>query len=166
MNDDIFDQVRAVHRPHDDASWSTSDRGRAVMARAINSGSTVPGGRTKQRPQRRLVIGVAAVALVAGTTAAATIKAITGDDPTQAGCYETLAADADTTEASAALVERVGSVEACRQTWLELGTDIDTGNLVSCINPSGGRGVFPATADLSAAGACSRIGWQPDAEEN
>ena len=166
MNDDIFDRVRALHRPQDDSSWATTDEGRAVMARAINSGSATPLTKTKQRPQRRLVIGAAAVALVAGTTAAATISAITGDDPTQAGCYETLRADADTTEASAALVEQVGSVEACRQTWLELGTDIDTGNLVSCINPAGGRGVFPAPAELDAAAACGRIGWQPDAEGN
>ncbi len=164
MNDDIFDQIRALHRGPDDASWATSDGGRAVMARAINSGLPTPPTRTKQRPQRRLIIGVAVVALMAGTTAAATIKAITGDDPTQAGCYESLAADADTTEASAALVEQVGWVEACRQTWLELGTNVNTNNLVSCINPSGGRGVFPATAELKAAGACGRIGWQPDAE--
>lgn len=166
MNDDIFDQVRALHRPQDDASWATSDSGRAVMARAINAGSAAPAVKAKQRPRRRLVFGFAAIALVAGTTAAATIKAITGDHPTQAGCYETLAADANTTEASAALVERVGSVEACRQTWGQLGTDIDTDNLVSCINPSGGRGVFPVTAEASAAAACSRIGWQPDAEGN
>lgn len=166
MNDDIFDQVRAMHRPQDDASWATSDSGRAVMARAINSAPSGPVVGTKQRPQRRFVIGVAAVALVAGTTAAATIMAITGDDPMQAGCYETLSADADTTEASAALVDQVGSVEACRQTWLQLGTKLDTDNLVSCINPSGGRGVFPAPADLGAAAACSRIGWQPDAEGN
>lgn len=162
MNDDIFDQVRALHRPQHDRSWATSDSGRAVMARAINSGSSAPAARTKQRPQRRLVIGVA-VALVAGTTAAATIKAITSDQPTQAGCYEVLAADADTTEASAALVDRVGPVEACRQTWVDLGTDINTDNLVSCVNPSGGRGVFPVTVGVSAASACSRIGWQPDA---
>lgn len=166
MNDDIFDQVRALHRPQDDSSWATTDQGRAVMARAINSGSATSPTALRPRRPRRLVIGVAAAALVAGTTAAATIKAITGDNPTQAGCYETLAADADTTEASAALVEQVGWVEACRQTWLELGTDIDTGNLVSCINPAGGRGVFPATPELNAAAACGRIGWQPDAEGN
>ena len=166
MNDDIFDQVRALHRPQDDDSWATSESGRAVMARAINSGSAAPLVRSKQRPRRRIVIGVAAVALVAGTAAAATIKAITGDHPTQAGCYETPAADANTTEASAALVERVGPVDACRQTWVQLGTDIDTDNLVSCINPSGGRGVFPVTVGLSAAESCSRIEWQPDAEGN
>ena len=166
MNNDILDQVRALHRPQDDEGWTTSDDGRAVMARAINSGSAAAAGRTKQVRQRRVVIGVAALTLVAGTTAAATIKAISGDEPTQAGCYETLTADADTTEASAALVERVGSVEACRQTWSNLGTAVDTNNLVSCINPSGGRGVFPAIAGTSAASACSSIGWQPDAEEN
>lgn len=167
-NDDVFDQVRALHVGRDSDQWATSELGRSVMARAMISGSTVGTPERTRRPRnRRFVAGVAAAGLVlAATTAAATIKAVTGDHPVQAGCYESLSADASTTEASAALVDRVGATEACRQTFAELKPSIDTTSLVSCINSNGGRGVFPAPRGLDAASACGQIGWQADADGN
>lgn len=167
-DEDLFDQVRALHSERDSDHWATSNNGRSVMARAINSGAEGGAPVRSHRPgSRRLVMGIAAAGLVlAGTTAAATIKAVTGDHPAQAGCYESLSADANTTEASAALVDQVGAVEACHQTWAELKSSIDTTNLVSCINGNGGRGVFPAPRTLDAASACGQIGWQADADTN
>ena len=133
------------------------------MTRALNSPAPEPTRRATQR-SRRIALGAAALVVVGGATAAATFQAITSDAPLQAGCYETLAADADTTEASPELVRRVGHAEACRATWEEVGADVDTSNLVSCLNPHGGRGVFPAPVGATPAEACSQIGWQADTD--
>lgn len=158
----VLDEVRAL-RPTGDDTWARSDAGRAVMARAMATAPATQDQAPGRRSRRVLVAGGLAAALtVAGGTAAAVVI-FRADSPTQAGCYSTLSASADTTEASADLVADVGAAEACRRTWAGVGEDVDTRNLVACVNEYGGRGVFPAPIDEDAASACARIGWQPDA---
>ncbi|MGH3331357.1 MAG: hypothetical protein ACRDPJ_08615 [Nocardioidaceae bacterium] len=155
----IFDQVRA-HRPTDDPDWSHSPQGRRVMARAL---SMTPAVVPSRKAQHRLLVGTIATAgLTVVGGAAAAVMVLQADSPTQAGCYSSLSASADTTEASADLVAELGAVKACQLTWATLGESVDTRNPVSCINPAGGRGVFPAPAGAVASTACAQIGWQPE----
>lgn len=168
MNDDeLFNEIRGL-RPAD-TDWATSTEGKNVMARAIAMGeqgetATARPERPAVRRTRRVAIASlgAGVLMVSGV-AAATLMFGKADSPTQAGCYEKLDPQANTTQPRAALVAEVGPTKACALTWAELGTTVDVTNLVSCVNEYGGRGVFPAPTGMDAAAACGQIGWAIDA---
>lgn len=169
MNDDkLLDELRNL-RPDPTSNWATTRDGQGVMARAIALGQAAElSPTTTERPAARRTRRVATVSIGAGAVlvtgvAAATLAFQKADSPTQAGCYEALSAQADTVEASAALVERIGPVAACTETLLDLGKPVDVANMVSCVNPDGGRGVFPAPEGVDAASACGQIGWAVDA---
>lgn len=158
--DDLLDVLRSA-RPVEDQDWADSARGRAVMARALSMAP--PRQASPSRTRHRLLLGgAAAAALTAVGGTAVAVVLMQADSPTQAGCYSALSASADTTEASADLVAKVGALEACRRTWADTGEAVDTDNPVSCVNEFGGRGVFPAPAGMSPEAACAEIGWQPD----
>ncbi|MDP3894477.1 hypothetical protein [Nocardioides sp.] len=166
MNDDkLLNEIRAL-QPEPTTNWAMTPEGQGVMARAIAMGEASEQAAEKpavRRARRVVIAGVGAGALLVSGVAAATLALRDADSPTQAGCYETFSAQADTTEASAALVEKIGPVKACAQTLVELGKPVDVSNMVSCVNPDGGRGVFPAPKGLDAASACAEIGWAVDA---
>lgn len=168
MNDDeLFNEIRALRSA--DTDWANSPEGKGVMARAIAMGeqgetATARAERPAVRRTRRMVIaGIGAGALMVTGVAAATLVFGEADSPTEAGCYETLDPQADTTQAPAALVAKVGPTEACAVTWAKLGTTVDVTNLVSCVNEYGGRGVFPAPKGMDSAATCQQIGWAVDA---
>lgn len=161
----VLDEVRAI-RPADDSGWARSEAGRAVMARAMTLAPVDEGrpgtGTTRRRKQRSMLVGSSvAAALAVGGTAAA-VALFEPDSPTQAGCWSALSVDADTTEASPGDVAELGAAEACRRAWTDTGEDVDTGNLVTCVNEHGGRGVFPAPGGMIEPAACASLGWQPD----
>jgi hypothetical protein len=164
MNDDeLLNEVRAL-RPETATNWATSPEGQLVMARAIAMGENAELGSRQPAPRRIRRVAVAGIgvsALLVSGVAAATVV-LRADSPTQAGCYEALDAQANTTEASASLVARVGPEKACAQTLSELDRPVDVGNMVSCVNPYGGRGVFPAPTGATAEAACGQIGWAVD----
>lgn len=159
----VLDEIRTI-RPTDDTGWARSEAGRAVMERARTLeplGDNDP-DRRPRRARRVLVGGTIAAALtVAGGTAAAVVL-FQADSPTQAGCWSTLSPVADMTEASRRDVDALGAAEACRRAWEATGEDVDTGNLVTCVNEYGGRGVFPAPEGMGEPAACMTMGWQPD----
>lgn len=164
----IDDEIVAL-RPADHPAWATSPRGKAVMNRAMSSTviaddpqpSATRRGHRRWAP-RTLAIGGLVAGTVAVGTAAAVITAASPDDPTRAGCYSSLSAAADMTEAASDLVRQVGPADACRRTWQSIGESVDTTNLVLCITSTGGRGVFPAAAGMTPAEACGQIGQQPE----
>lgn len=168
---DLLAEISLLGQRQDDA-WADTESGRAVMETAIARGraglprpdEAGPVAEPRRRAWTRpwvVAVGVGAVIVV--TSAAALILPREPDIPTQAGCYSELAADADTIEASADLVAEVGAAEACRQTWASVHDDtVDTRNLVACVNPFGGRGIFPAPPNLSASNACGSMGWSPE----
>lgn len=155
----LFEQIRAL-RPDDDG-WAGSDEGRNVMTRAQQWTGVADHG-VRRRGGRTVVAGVVAGGLMVGGGAAAAMAFFTADSPTQAGCYSAMSPQADTIEASSSLVAEVGATQACRQTWREVGDDVDTRNLVSCVNEHGGRGVFPARVGMTARAACGGMGWSVD----
>lgn len=167
-----IDEEMVALRPADNPAWATSPRGKAVMTQAMSSTVVAddPWPSTTRRGLRRwaprtLAIGGLLAGTVAVATAAAVITAASPDDPTRAGCYSSLSAAADMTEAVPDLVRQVGPEDACRRTWQSIGESVDTTNLVLCITTSGGRGVFPAAAGMTPAEACGQIGQQPEVSQ-
>lgn len=167
MNDQLLNEISNL-RPADN-DWSTSQEGRGVMARAIAMGQASESVQSKSatrrltRSRRITIAALGSGTVLIGGVAAASLAFRNADSPTQAGCYETLSAQADTTEAPRALVAEVGPVEACIRTFTELEPQVDVSNMVSCVNPYGGRGVFPAPPTMTPAEACRVLGWAVDA---
>lgn len=166
IHDKLHDELRSLRTEPD--GWATSPAGQNVMARAIamaqRGENPARDGRPAVRRTRNLaIVGISAGVVMATGAAAATVLFREADSPTQAGCYEALDPQADTTEPIAALVAEVGPIKACVQTWKDLGTPVDVTNLVSCVNEFGGRGVFPAAKGLDPQTACGQIGWAVDA---
>lgn len=160
-HDRLLDEVRDL-RP-DDAAWPETAEGRSALTRALVMNPRDVWARPRRMHGRTSKIAAGSIiAVIAGAGSVAAVNVYIADSPTQAGCYEALSAQANTIEASADLVQRVGAVEACRQTWANVQQDVDTTNLVVCVNSAGGRGVFPAGRGVTATAACGQIGWQPD----
>lgn len=163
---DVFDEIAAL-RPIDEA-WAISESGQKVLRRAFTGAAPATAARAsatsrgRWRRPRSYVFGVLVTGTLVAGTAAAAIIAATPDNAAQAGCYSTLSGQADMTEASSDLVQKVGPIQACKSTWNSTAENVDTTNLVLCVTPSGGQGVFPAPAGMNPASACGQIGQQPE----
>jgi len=152
----------AAIRQEPDVAWAASDDGQRIMHRILNEDSSAPVVRGPRDRTRRIVVSIAAATAVVGVAAGTTVAFTEGDVANQAGCYSAFDPQADTTEANFDDVTSLGAVEACRIAFRATGEQPETSNLLVCVNPSGGRGVFPAPEGLTAEQACPQIGWQPE----
>jgi len=113
----------------------------------------------RRRPFR---VAIGAAAAVASVAAAAILTGAPTINPLSVGCYQTASQEADT-----AIVtldpgqEAAGPVGACATVWPSAFGEPVPENLVACVVPGGGLGVFPTAAGLAPADACNAIGTQP-----
>lgn len=141
----------------DTEEWMAGDRSRHLFQRIIASGP-VAASKTPRGRRPRLVPLAAAFALLA-SVAAVYVTTRQTTNPLSVGCYETLSLDGNTAIVGLETPSNELSAAArCASMWESAFGTSAPSNLVTCVVPEGGLGVFP-NAEVSDPGdVCSSIG--------
>jgi hypothetical protein len=161
QNDPLFDALRRANPEPEGstAGWHATEEGKRVAALALVDvlESPPPTGRpTRNRPVIVLVAAALAVSALAAGFALGSTETVV--DPYTVMCHDVLAE-----RSSGAIIGLLGRSpeQACAVAWFGNFDVPAPARLTTCVNPSGGKDVYPIPEDMQEADVCGSIGSAP-----
>ncbi|MFI5494808.1 hypothetical protein [Actinoplanes sp. NPDC051859] len=159
-----IDHLISSSRPAESSGWSQTTEGNAVLTTILDRSRESEAGR-RRLPRKRLIVGMA-VAVVLGSTGAATAYAIIGEPPAkwrangQVACGDELSASSSL--AIFKVPARMNALDACRAYWRDEAKKPAPEPLIACVFAKGGEGggmaVLPGRKGSTAEKDCNSIG--------
>lgn len=156
---DLIHELREANPVDSDDTeeWMRGEASKLLFQRIVTAGP-VGESRSIRRRGPRLAPLAAAVVLLAGV-AAVYVTTRQTTNPLSVGCYETLSLEANTAVLGLeAASDELSPAARCASQWQPAFGTTAPSNLVTCVVPEGGLGVFPNAQIADPGAACSSIG--------